>query len=130
MNRAQYHEDWSSISRQIREQAGNVCEFCGVPNGERGKRDARGQWHSEASIMARPVAERDHGFGGWRPTVTIVLTVAHLCHDTTCYDPTHLRALCQYHHLQLDRDENIRKARETRHRKRINSGQMVMWVVE
>jgi hypothetical protein len=38
MNRADYHPDWPNISRQIRAQAHNRCEFCGVENGETGAR--------------------------------------------------------------------------------------------
>ena len=123
MDRSRYHRDWASISRQIREQANNQCEFCGVPNGERVRRDRRGQWHTEASIMARPVARRDEGFGEWKPSVTVVLTVAHLCHDTTCYDPTHLRALCQSCHLRYDAQHHARNAAETRRQQRMATGQ-------
>lgn len=44
MDRTKYPKDWPEISRQIREQAGNRCEFCGAPNGERIQRNAAGEW--------------------------------------------------------------------------------------
>ena len=120
MNLVDYHPDWKSVSRQIREQAGNRCEFCGAPNGELIQRNVKGEW------MLMHELDRMHSDAGWYwigtddppPEVVIVLTVAHLCHESACIDPTHLRALCQRCHLNLDRPRHIEKARETRRRQR------------
>jgi len=102
MNRADYHPDWKSVSRQIREQAGDRCEFCGVENG---------------AIVYREYKNAD---------TKIVLTVAHLCEDKKCYDPTHLRALCQGCHLRLDMPHHVRHAADTRRAKRVASGQQLL----
>jgi hypothetical protein len=114
-----YHPDWKNVVRQIRDQAGNKCEFCGVPNGVRGARDLRGDWV--------PVEEFEtHGWGvvGDAPNVTtIVLTTAHLCWktcaDKKCIDPTHLRALCQRCHLNYDREHHLEVQRQNREAKRL-----------
>ena len=33
MNLADYNDGWRDLSRRVREEAGNVCEWCGVANG-------------------------------------------------------------------------------------------------
>ena len=117
MHLADYHPDWRSISRQIREQAGNRCEFCGAPNGVAVYRyGGTNEWVrlQDATTFPQPMP------------VHIVLTVAHLCHDTTCYDPTHLRALCQKCHLAYDAEHHQRNAAETRRQRRIEDGQGVL----
>lgn len=118
MDRADYHPDWTAISRQIREQADNRCEFCGVANGVVGARDRRGDWHDEDMIHGMNSSDGESLFGDFPNMVRIVLTVAHLCHETLCYDPTHLRALCARCHLNWDRPRNLEKARETRRKVR------------
>ena len=35
--------------------------------------------------------------------VTVVLTIAHLCHEASCKKPSHVKALCQRCHCRLDR---------------------------
>jgi len=112
---ADYHPDWKSISRQIREQAGNVCEFCGAPNGETVQRNAAGDWKLLDDL---DTMQSDAGWawlGTYDPSdpVRVVLTVAHLDHDTANNDPANLRALCQRCHLNWDRERNIAKAKVT-----------------
>ena len=97
MNRADYHPDWESISRQIREQANWQCEFCGIEQGERTRSGGK-----------------------------VVLTVAHLNHDTRDNEPSNLRALCQRCHLRWDAKHHQRNAAETRRQKRIQLGQRAM----
>lgn len=80
-----YHPDWANIRRQILDQAGDCCEFCGVPN------------HSRLPS------------GG-----LVVLTVAHLDHDVTHNTPDNLRALCQRCHLRWDSEHHQRNAARTR----------------
>lgn len=98
-----YHPEWRSIRRQIVEQAGNACEFCGVANG---------------ATVERP------GGGSTR----VVLTVAHLDHDPANNDPANLRALCQRCHLRWDIDLHQRNAAATRRRKRVERRQVEMGV--
>lgn len=123
MNPANYHPDWDWMSRQIRDQADNRCEWCGVPNGEAGARDAEGTWWSCVRVAEMSDAEAfrrwpDHGFPG--AYVRIVLTVHHQCDcdKRTCWDPTHLVALCQKCHLNADRPHHLAVQRANRIKRR------------
>jgi hypothetical protein len=119
MNKADYHKDWDWISRQIRDQAGNRCEHCGVVNGANGARTVDDVWYDERAIHGMNWLDGMMAFGGRFPTMRrIVLTVAHYCDETQCIDPCHLVALCQRCHFALDRRSNLVKAAVTRERKR------------
>lgn len=48
----------------------------------------------------------------------VMLTVAHLCHDSTCDNEEHLRAMCNRCHLRLDVEQHTRNSAETRDRKK------------
>jgi len=72
--RSRYPEDWARISREVRADAGNRCEFCGVRNGAR---------HPETGSR-------------------VVLTVAHLDHAPENCERANLRALCQLCHNRYD----------------------------
>lgn len=131
---SQYHPDWKWIAQQIKDQAGNRCEWCGVANGAHGARDLSGTWHDEYQINNMNYDVGINLFGDewdWH-MITIVLTTAHLCHDKRCIDPTHLFALCQRCHLNADRDLHMAKAALTRQRKRNRAiaatGQLTMEV--
>ena len=54
----------------------------------------------------------------------VVLTTAHLDHDTTRNDLSNLRHLCQRCHLTLDAGHHAQNARRTRIRRREEAGQM------
>ena len=109
-----YHPDWKNIVRQIKDQAGHCCEFCGVPDGEVIVRDRN---HPErwrvVDGMEIEVASLE---GEW--VTRIVLTTAHLCWktcaDKKCIDPTHLRSLCQRCHLNWDREHHLEVQRQNR----------------
>lgn len=91
-----YPPDWKDISLRIRERAGGKCEFCGAEN-----------------YQLHPVT-------GSR----VVLTVAHLDHvESNCSDDN-LRALCQRCHLTYDAKHHARNAATTRHKKKLESGQL------
>lgn len=127
MNVADYHPDWRSISRQIRDQADNRCEFCDAPNGVVIQRDIDGDWVLDDELQQMNSTEAWLWLGTWNPPppVRIVLTVAHLCHDKTCIDPTHLRSLCQRCHLNWDRARHVAKAAATRRANRlVKTGQL------
>ena len=113
--RARYPRDWKAISLRIRERAGNVCEWCGVPNGALITRDLR--------LTAR----RPNGAAPWRlhqhsgvcmgercGATQIVLTVAHLDHTPENCADENLRALCQRCHLTYDAAHHASNARATR----------------
>lgn len=92
-----YPPDWRWIVRQIRDQANNCCEFCGIANG---------------AVTVR--------------ATRVVLTTAHLDHDTSNNDPANLRALCQSDHLAWDRDHHIATGHQTRRQRRIARGQLTL----
>ena len=116
MNIANYHPEWKSISRQIREQAGDCCEFCDVRNH---------QWIYRDVVTGERVFARmgDEPAPPGTRLVWIVLTVAHLDHDTSNNDPANLKALCQSCHLKWDSEHHQRNAAETRRDRRLAAGQ-------
>lgn len=93
MRRDLYPPNWEAISRRVRADAGNRCQFCGVRNG---------------SIRIT----------GSKAT-RIVLTVAHLDHDPRNNDDRNLRALCQRCHLRHDARLHAANAARTRAAKRL-----------
>ena len=91
-----YSDDWKQISLSVRRLAGNKCEFCGVENYAIGARDINGKWHDENSIHNMNSGYGQELFGDEFPNmIRIVLTVAHLDHNTRNNDRSNLRALCQ-----------------------------------
>lgn len=117
-----YPADWPAISRRVRAEAGNRCEWCGAPNGQTIKRvdrwwyDAEADgWRDELGALWPDLEEREPRM------VRIVLTVAHLDHDPRHCDRSNLRALCQRCHLRYDAAHHASTARRTRARK---SGQL------
>jgi 5-methylcytosine-specific restriction endonuclease McrA len=92
MNRANYPADWEEISLNIRIRAGWRCE--GSPR--------------------YPECRAEHGKPHPVTGSNVVLTVAHLDHNTANNDPANLRALCQRCHLDWDLDHHMSNARRTR----------------
>lgn len=91
MNLADYPTNWRAISKRIRfGRAGGRCEC----RGECGT-DHRGRC-AELHGMS------PESFGGRM----VVLTTAHLDHDTQSDDPGNLRAMCQACHLRYDRERH------------------------
>lgn len=109
-NRKRYPKDWPAISADIRQSAGNQCEWCGVRNHALGAW-IEGHWHE-----AWPKGNGRHdwprrgenfpchyrGHVEWAKVTEIVLTVAHLDHTPENCDPENLRALCQRCHNAYD----------------------------
>lgn len=116
-NPADYHPDWRSISRQIKDQADWVCEFCGAAHGAAFVRMDFGDGPVRVFIARddqRELCERASV-----PIKRIVLTVAHLNHETQDNDPCNLRALCQACHNRWDAPHRAKNAAQTRRRRRI-----------
>jgi 5-methylcytosine-specific restriction endonuclease McrA len=90
MNRANYPKDWNQISLRIRERDHWRCKFCGAEN--------RKPHPKTGSI--------------------VVLTVAHLDHDTQNNSDENLAALCQKCHLTYDGQHHAKNARKTRIKKK------------
>ena len=59
--------------------------------------------------------------------IRIVLTIAHLDHIIEHGEDKNLAALCQKCHLAHDRQDNIKKARETRRKKEGEAGQTFLF---
>ena len=117
MDRSKYPPDWEQISARIRfERADGKCEKCGVKHGAIGARDKDGVWHDMANIDAMN-SDYGHGlFGGQYPhIIKIVLTCAHLNHNTLDNCESNLAALCQQCHNRHDikcRVQNRRRSRD------------------
>jgi len=126
-NKARYPKDWKAIAAEVRERAGNRCEWegCGIPNGQWGVRDLQGKWWTSDQFMAGEVPEETEfevDDRKIRKAYKVVLTVAHLNHiPEDNGDPgnrPNLRAWCQYHHLRYDAKHHAGTARKTRNAKR------------
>lgn len=102
MDISKYPPDWKAISLRIRERDGWRCKFCGAENGKPNPQTGS----------------------------KVVLTVAHLNHDTTDNSDENLAALCQKCHLTYDAQHHAANAKATRQRKahaaRIEAGQAVL----
>ena len=119
MDRAKYPDNWEAISLQVREEAGNRCEWCAVANGAVGARSLNGIWYDFDDIECISDREIRLLFGCDYPRIIkIVLTVAHLDHDIQNGDRSNLAALCQRCHLNHDRPQHLANAAATRARKR------------
>ncbi len=119
-----YPANWMQLREQVLERANHCCEWpeCNIPNYETGYRDKNGKWYSYKTIDD---ALNDTGYdyfenelkncfdkkGNPTKPIKIVLTVAHLDHDETNPDVNivRLRAYCQYHHLNYDKEEKKRR---------------------
>jgi hypothetical protein len=112
-----YPPDWKTVIRpRIMARARHCCEGCGVANHSTVLSKSR-------VLLCDPQPYRDAasnvGFyhtADERATV-IVLTIAHLDHDTSNNEDSNLKALCQRCHLTHDAGHHSRNARKTREAK-------------
>ncbi len=109
-----YPPNWKTEIRPfILNRAKNCCEFCKVENG---KIILRGYWHNiecyqdeDGNIYDSKNSEKigiDY-VGEVHPTgnfIKVVLTIAHLDHNTQNNSDDNLKALCQKCHLNYDKD--------------------------
>lgn len=113
-----YSPTWHTLSRFIRDRrAQGQCECqseCGLHRTHPGPRRCI-ERNGEPAQYARG---------------RIVLTVAHLCHDTTCTDISHLRAMCQRCHLRYDALYHKANAARTRLRVLESHGQQRLFPSE
>jgi hypothetical protein len=117
VDRKKYPPNWPAVSRAIRDRAGDRCECHGEC----------GRGHDSFCICVGregPCAcelSRCVEMGGL-PAIAfrgnVVLTVAHLSHDTTDNRPENLRAMCQRCHLAYDQDHHQANAAATRHERK------------
>lgn len=110
-----YPANWrTEIRPRILEREGHRCKFCHRPN----RSDLPARCCKEPIFDERG---RCCSCGKRRPRV--VLTIAHLDHDTTNNDDSNLAALCQRCHLDHDKHQHAQNARATRERK---AGQLAL----
>jgi hypothetical protein len=114
-DRSKYPADWKAISLRIRkERAGDRCEWCKAPNGEYIYRVKGDEFqYTTRETMGDGQVGITHHIG-----IKVVLTVAHLNHDTTDNRDENLAALCQRCHLRYDADLHKRNSAETRRKKK------------
>lgn len=102
---SKYPKDWRKIRVRILARAENQCECVGECGLHR------------TTPGPRRCCEVHHASARWAKG-RIVLTIAHLDHDTQHNGPEHLKALCQRCHLRYDVGIHARNAAATRERKR------------
>lgn len=119
IDRRNYPDNWEAISFSIRfTRAHGRCEChgeCGAHEGDEGGRDEYGR------CLAL------HGQPHPVTASTVVLTTAHLDHDTSDNDPDNLMAMCQRCHLNYDKDYHARNAANTRRQQQIAAGQLELF---
>lgn len=104
-DRSKYPKNWREIRVEIMARAQNQCECmgeCGLHRTTPGPRRCCEQHMHKAQFA----------------NGNVVLTIAHLNHDTTDSHPDNLKALCQRCHLRYDADLHARNAAATRERKK------------
>ena len=101
---SKYPKSWKRISREIRERSGGQCECsgeCGLHRTNPGPRRC---------------IERNGQQAVWAKG-KVVLTVAHLNHNTRDSRRSNLKAMCQRCHLRYDAKIHRLHARQTRERR-------------
>ena len=124
MNKANYAPDWRSISLRIRERDGWTCKWCGIEHNaiiRRLEDDVSYTYYGQYTTKD----EWDRKWARALPKlVRIVLTVAHIDHDSTNNTDDNLAALCQRCHLRHDAQQHTSNAARTRRARKIAAGQM------
>ncbi len=126
-----YPDNWKTwIRPQVLRRAGNRCEACGKRNLAHGYYGESGTFYEVSRARAQTLKAQ----GVVKP-IMVVLTVAHLDHDTTNNDlmehkgpclpreRSNLRAWYQKCHNAYDAPHRKQNAARTRRRKVIESGQ-------
>ena len=115
---SKYPPNWrTEIRPAVLKRARNCCQRCGLPN------------HSTVLSKSRillvdpqPYKEAIQSVGFYHDNgeraIVIVLTVAHLDHNTQNNHPSNLAALCQKCHLAHDAAHHAQNARATRDKRK------------
>lgn len=107
-----YPQNWQELRTQTLTRAENLCECRGECGSEHeGERCSapNGLWivryRKHPAFWRTPGLLRRTELLSYEAPIKVILTCAHLCHQKSCADLSHLRALCQRCHLLLDRCE-------------------------
>jgi hypothetical protein len=124
-----YPQNWDTeIRPAILERDGHRCKICRVKNYEyilRGEwhnleayQDAAGNIHSTAN--GEKIGDQQSEIDNLKTekAIKVVLTIAHLDHNTENNNYDNLAALCQLHHLRHDKGHHMENSRATREKKR------------
>ena len=114
---SKYPKDWKEIRKRILDRDDHCCKECGIPNYSIGYRDEKGKWYPIEHSLQGDEDAADAKRKGYK-IIKIVLTIAHLNHDTTDNRDENMAALCQLHHLRLDLNQHKTNARETLRKKK------------
>lgn len=139
LTKADYPPHWNVLRAMVRLRADDACECrgeCGSDHAVWGIPEHRCDIPNHARIVRDPLdpaiwwkeqdAPTHHLWLSEFKVVKCVLTIAHLCQDSTCGDMTHLRAMCQRCHLKLDAQQHVRNAAQTRRQAQVAAGQLVL----
>ncbi len=111
-----YPSNWKSeIRPRILERDKNCCKVCGVENGILILRDNKDK--EKFVYWPEGIESEAWSLDGLKST-KVVLTIAHLDHDTKNNEDSNLAALCQLHHLRLDINHHKKNSRETIRKKK------------
>ena len=105
---SKYPDNWKEIVAQVAARSGGQCE-CGGQCGA-----------CRSGVRCLAVNRLPHPDTGSK----VVLTTAHLDHDTMHNEMGNLMHACQSCHLRYDRTLHTQNARRTRIRRREEAGQM------
>lgn len=124
-----YPPNWKQISLQVREEAGQCCEWCGAPNGAAGYRKLNPQPDERDFVVVLNVGIEDTKTMKWPRLkyfgmTRIVLTVAHLDRDSKNNDRQNLAALCQRCHLRHDIYQHISNRKYGRYHDKEHQGKL------
>jgi len=131
-----YPPNWQALRAEVLRLAEDRCQCtgeCGSDHRVDGIPGKRCDIPNHARIVRDSVTpahwweERDaprHHLGDDCKVVTCRLTIAHLCHESTCDNLEHLRAMCQRCHLVYDATQHAAHAMQTRWQQRDAAGQM------
>jgi hypothetical protein len=114
-NYQDYPQNWKTeIRPAILKRANNCCEECGIRNYSVGYRSVDQKFVECQEWLYNESKFTPDG----HKVIKIILTIAHLDHDTTNNDPSNLKALCQLHHLKHDTLHHKKNTKETIRKKK------------
>lgn len=134
-------KQWREQRQRILARAENECECRGECSGNPREHadDREGRCHAPNGVRIQRYRSEPSTFAvgiGWPSLdffapVRVVLTVAHLDHDSGQAVPDdRLLALCQFCHLRLDRAQHRDSAKRTRQAKRDKANPYLPFVTE